>query len=1435
MLAVLDVVKNVFAYDLSHLKLRLPTENEVSHLSYSIADICVMTGKERCELLRQANIDPRLFPLFLRAIQHLTSSYSPGSIQDNYLLHRHVSTRVWNGSYACPLLGHPFVVSAPFEDTTSSTEKRDSLAVVSMPTVSADEEKVNGLVNQGATCYLNSLLQSLFHLSAFRSIIYNIPTKEEAYAAAEAMNMEDDTRITISIPYALQRLFCRLQTGNEAADTTELTGSFGWSISDGFVQHDVHELMHVLLNNLEAKLNKQLSSNDEPFGTNAIKELFQGILENYVHVKEEDYYGSTEEPFYDLQLVVKNNKDVYTSLDAFFQVEILDGRNQYCLERDGNRTYHRAEKGVRLKEAPPILLLHLTRFDFSMTTGESKVFTRWAYYNTLNLARYMPHRPYEESQYTLYSVLVHFGSNTGNGHYYCFLRSNGVWYRFNDETVTPATLNEVFGCNFGGYTRNYWGTDVPHMNNAYLLVYIRSSLISLLLRPIGGNDLPEHVVQQLKYEEEEKLRLEKEAKENHLYGRVQFILPKEVLENEPLYYGKVPSTLKIPSQRRGKFRLEADLLSSCKDFIKQKKLCSDKDFPSMILWFPTAVNHTQKNSPALNSSEGSKLLPSLSSGHKISEFLFRVSDRVVEGMKVRDLISAGNSLPLLLTTRSTAPYIDMIAIGEELKDEEPEYHIFHHRLYDPIHLRVIPLESTVIRRYPSTSAVATFRVVEKYMIKHLAKINLDEEDKHLINHDYNFDKMRSEKEMARSFSFQRCDETGVSLNNNCSQSASKHSINKTGSSLLFNVSHSTLSNAESQEEYMGPSGPTDDLSDVMAPISLQPFLEVNHDTSSSDMFTALSVHCERDHQIYTLLYHWGSFWDELTEPLERIPSKHHDPAASVPAKLSQSSDISSFRSRMTGDEIHSITLSSGDILVWQQPVSRGNPNVFYKDIIEFQTFLMNPLSVSIKLNRPPECPTLTKVTLPESMAYEQLQRYVARLIGEKDYDRIRFCRHRPNDDQPFVKRGSRASLPTLRSFFPTARGSVSPCIVYYERCKYPVSQVESSHSLQFQLFTDSVKPISSHWVLFPLNAETRNEVLFQTIVEEIRKDYHRLLRTGNQTQREQWKRKVQLFVSGNYSDALPLSFLEPFLVENSVESNSDSEGPTSSMVDQQVTSIPSEGSQEQKKKGFSQKSKNSGRSNVEGARTHHTAALDCAPKRRSILDFILHQCRPEDAWQHLRLVDCWGGKIYNVYDLNHPLILDSKNSFEESSMYRIEFLPLHLLTEKGDSSPVFPSFSGAMMAGSTGDSSRTLSPSSQRYSSQLLLNVYHFCQVRGKTDSWETHSEPFSMVIGDTELPSDVLSRIAEKLGASMVTLQDWKLALVKERRIVSVEPAIPLMAQWTDFCQSCSPTNGGGPPVAIDVCNLNAREPQKMPFLGLEHAKKSKPGPKQEMVVIRN
>ncbi|XP_065062208.1 wee1-like protein kinase [Rhopilema esculentum] len=93
------------------------------------------------------------------------------------------------------------------------------------------------------TCYLNSLLQTLFMTPEFRNALYRW---KFAGTAAEASK---------SIPYQLQRLFLKLQTSKKrAVETTDLTKSFGWDSSEAWQQHDVQELCRVMFDALEETL-----------------------------------------------------------------------------------------------------------------------------------------------------------------------------------------------------------------------------------------------------------------------------------------------------------------------------------------------------------------------------------------------------------------------------------------------------------------------------------------------------------------------------------------------------------------------------------------------------------------------------------------------------------------------------------------------------------------------------------------------------------------------------------------------------------------------------------------------------------------------------------------------------------------------------------------------------------------------------------------------------------------------------------------------------------------------------------------------------------------------------------------------------------------------------------------------------------------------------
>ncbi|XP_027367555.1 ubiquitin carboxyl-terminal hydrolase 13-like isoform X2 [Abrus precatorius] len=367
-----------------------------------------------------------------------------------------------------------------------------------------------GLKNQGATCYMNSLLQTLYHIPYFRKAVYHMPTTENDMPSG-------------SIPLALQSLFYKLQYSDTSVATKELTKSFGWDTYDSFMQHDVQELNRVLCEKLEDKMKGTVVE-----GT--IQQLFEGHHMNYIECIGVDYKSTRKESFYDLQLDVKGCKDVYASFDKYVEVERLEGDNKYQAENYGLQD---ARKGVLFIDFPPVLQLQLKRFEYDfMRDTMVKINDRYEFPLQLDLDRdngkYLSPEADRSIRnlYTLHSVLVHSGGVHG-GHYYAYITPtlSNQWFKFDDERVTKEDTKRALEEQFGGEE------ELPHTNpgfnnspfkftkysNAYMLVYIRDSDKDKVICNVDEKDIAEHLRIRLKKEQEEKELKRKEKAEAHLY------------------------------------------------------------------------------------------------------------------------------------------------------------------------------------------------------------------------------------------------------------------------------------------------------------------------------------------------------------------------------------------------------------------------------------------------------------------------------------------------------------------------------------------------------------------------------------------------------------------------------------------------------------------------------------------------------------------------------------------------------------------------------------------------------------------------------------------------------------------------------------------------------------------------------------------------------
>ena len=374
-----------------------------------------------------------------------------------------------------------------------------------------------GIKNQSSTCYLNALLQSLYNVSYFRNLIYN-------------MGVAEGTDPKNSIPLALQRLFFNLEMRQSLVTTTELTAAFGWDTSQAAIQHDIHELTRKLLDELES----QMEGTEQ---ADAIKRMMVGKMMYATHCLDAEYVSRREEAFYDLELVVKGNKGIMDSMRALCSTEKFDFK--YVWEHDdGTKTEHEAERRTSFKHLPAILICHPQRLDFDMTTLQRvTVPDRWTFENEIDLAPFllghsenmrqhssataaspkrshsnggdgMEPQPSEEwnrensltvdnsTVYVLNSVVVHVGG-AGFGHYYAIVKHGDRWIKFNDQEVTEVTQEMMEADSFGGtktYTDFYGRTQtMANPNKCSLLIYINKAILDRIIFEIDQNKLPPYL------------------------------------------------------------------------------------------------------------------------------------------------------------------------------------------------------------------------------------------------------------------------------------------------------------------------------------------------------------------------------------------------------------------------------------------------------------------------------------------------------------------------------------------------------------------------------------------------------------------------------------------------------------------------------------------------------------------------------------------------------------------------------------------------------------------------------------------------------------------------------------------------------------------------------------------------------------------------------
>ncbi|XP_062951510.1 ubiquitin carboxyl-terminal hydrolase 40 isoform X2 [Cynocephalus volans] len=287
-----------------------------------------------------------------------------------------------------------------------------------------------GIRNQGGTCYLNSLLQTLHFTPEFREALFSLGPEELG-------SFEDkdkpDAKVRI-IPLQLQRLFAQLLLlDQEAASTTDLTDSFGWTSNEEMRQHDVQELNRILFSALETSL-------VGTSGHDLISRLYHGTIVNQIVCKECDNVSEKQEDFLDLTVAVKNVSGLEDALwNMYVEEEVFDYDNLYhCGTCD---RLVKAAKSAKLRKLPPFLTISLLRFNFDFVKCERyKETSRYTFPLRINLKPFCEQSEVDDLGYIydLFSVIIHKGGCYG-GHYHVYIKDVdhlGNW-QFQEEKSKP--------------------------------------------------------------------------------------------------------------------------------------------------------------------------------------------------------------------------------------------------------------------------------------------------------------------------------------------------------------------------------------------------------------------------------------------------------------------------------------------------------------------------------------------------------------------------------------------------------------------------------------------------------------------------------------------------------------------------------------------------------------------------------------------------------------------------------------------------------------------------------------------------------------------------------------------------------------------------------------------------------------------------------------
>ena len=313
-----------------------------------------------------------------------------------------------------------------------------------------DKKALVGLINLGATCFMNASLQILNNINKFSDYLCSIDLDCNQYP----------------ISNGLKNIFINLRNPNNKSykplDFTNLIGKFNSKFSKN-EPNDSRQLIQILLNSIHKELNnnknKNYQENDYENNKKTWKEkleyeknnflnenksiivdLFYGIeaTETYCYNCKETYYEFNHFNILTLPLLQKYNNSITINnmLDDYSRDIQLTGNNKnYCLFCEGD---YDAYCRNTFYEMPEILIIHPGRENKGLKFNIRIDFEE-------NIKIKLSDNLKREISYNLLGIIYHLGGIGYNGHNIAICKIGENWYEFNDSNVSIIDINDLNG------------------------------------------------------------------------------------------------------------------------------------------------------------------------------------------------------------------------------------------------------------------------------------------------------------------------------------------------------------------------------------------------------------------------------------------------------------------------------------------------------------------------------------------------------------------------------------------------------------------------------------------------------------------------------------------------------------------------------------------------------------------------------------------------------------------------------------------------------------------------------------------------------------------------------------------------------------------------------------------------------------------------------